>query len=48
VSFRNRMVVFLSWAWSYFTQDKSMRYIIGKIKSPFKVPVPEPEVKATI
>jgi NADH dehydrogenase len=48
VSFRNRMVVFLSWAWNYFTQDKSMRYIIGRIKAPFKVPSPEPEPTAKV
>jgi NADH dehydrogenase len=34
VSFRNRFAVFIIWAWNYFTQDKGMRYIIGKIKAP--------------
>jgi NADH:ubiquinone reductase (H+-translocating) len=34
VSFRNRMAVFLSWSWNYFTQDKGLRYIIGKTKAP--------------
>lgn len=36
VSFRNRIAVFLAWAWNYFTQDKGMRYIIGKSKAPLK------------
>ncbi|MFC6221780.1 NAD(P)/FAD-dependent oxidoreductase [Hymenobacter artigasi] len=34
VSFRNRVAVFFSWAWNYFTQDKGLRYIIGKTKAP--------------
>ena len=33
VSFRNRLTVFFSWAWNYVTQDKGMRYIIGRTKS---------------
>ena len=36
VSFRNRFAVFVTWAWNYFTQDKGMRYIIGKVKAPLK------------
>ena len=36
VSFRNRLGVFLTWAWNYITQDKGMRYIIGKAKAPLK------------
>ena len=36
VSFRNRLTVFLTWAWNYVTQDKGMRYIIGKVKAPLK------------
>ncbi|QKG54297.1 NAD(P)/FAD-dependent oxidoreductase [Hymenobacter sp. BRD67] len=36
VSFRNRLAVFLTWAWNYVTQDKGMRYIIGKTKSRLK------------
>jgi NADH dehydrogenase len=36
VSFRNRITVFLTWAWNYVTQDKGMRYIIGKVKAPLK------------
>ncbi len=46
VSFRNRLVVFLSWAWNYATQDKSMRYIIGNIKAPLRVK--EPNAKAIV
>jgi NADH dehydrogenase len=34
VSFRNRIAVFFTWAWNYFTQDKGLRYIIGKTKAP--------------
>ncbi|WP_223653096.1 NAD(P)/FAD-dependent oxidoreductase [Hymenobacter psoromatis] len=33
VSFRNRLTVFLTWAWNYVSQDKGMRYIIGRTKS---------------
>ncbi|WP_309509615.1 MULTISPECIES: NAD(P)/FAD-dependent oxidoreductase [Hymenobacter] len=36
VSFRNRLAVFIAWAWNYVTQDKGMRYIIGKPKAPLK------------
>ena len=36
VSFRNRLTVFLTWAWNYVTQDKGMRYIIGKVKAPLQ------------
>jgi NADH dehydrogenase len=36
VSFRNRLGVFLTWAWNYATQDKGMRYIIGKAKAPLE------------
>jgi NADH dehydrogenase len=36
VSFRNRIAVFIAWAWNYITQDKGMRYIIGKPKAPLK------------
>ena len=37
VSFRNRIAVFFSWAWNYFTQDKGLRYIIGEVKKPSHV-----------
>lgn len=32
VDFRNRLIVFLNWAWSYFNSDKGLRLIIRKIK----------------
>ncbi|NML67675.1 NAD(P)/FAD-dependent oxidoreductase [Hymenobacter sp. RP-2-7] len=46
VSFRNRLTVFLTWAWNYVTQDKGMRYIIGKVKAPLKEK--EVDVKAVV
>ena len=30
VDFRNRMVVFMNWAWSYFNYDKGTRVIIRR------------------
>jgi NADH dehydrogenase len=41
VSFRNRFAVFVTWAWNYITQDKGMRYIIGKVKSPLEEKAPD-------
>ena len=32
VSFRNRIVVFVNWVWSYFNYDKGIRLIIPKFK----------------
>jgi NADH dehydrogenase len=32
VDFRNRMIVFINWAWSYFNSDKGLRLIIRKVK----------------
>ena len=46
VSFRNRIAVFITWAWNYVTQDKGMRYIIGKTKAPLKEK--EVDVKAIV
>jgi len=46
VSFRNRLAVFLAWGWNYLTQDKGMRYIIGKAKAPIKER--EVDVKAIV
>ena len=34
VGFRNRLLVLLSWAGSYFSHDKGLRYIIGPTKAP--------------
>ena len=45
VSFRNRLVVLLNWAWSYFSYDKGLRYIIG---GKVTLPEEEPENKATM
>ena len=33
VDFRNRLVVFTNWAWSYFRFDKGLRLIIREVKS---------------
>ncbi len=32
VDFRNRIVVFINWSWSYFNSDKGLRLIIRKVK----------------
>ena len=32
VDFRNRLIVFTNWAWSYFNSDKGLRLIIRKVK----------------
>ncbi|WP_205703510.1 hypothetical protein [Hymenobacter radiodurans] len=32
VSFRNRLIVLLNWAYTYFSYDKGLRYIIGARK----------------
>ena len=34
VDFRNRLVVFINWSWSYFNSDKGLRLIIRKVKRP--------------
>ena len=44
VSFRNRVIVLLNWAWSYLSYDKGLRYIIGGSRAP--LPVPKPTDKA--
>lgn len=44
VSFRNRLIVLLNWAWSYFSYDKGLRYIIGDQKA--SAPVEAPQEKA--
>jgi NADH dehydrogenase len=38
VSFRNRLMVFLNWSWSYFSYDKGLRSIIGssRIRQPLE------------
>lgn len=32
VDFRNRLIVFMNWSWSYFNSDKGLRLIIRKVK----------------
>lgn len=32
VGFRNKMIVFVNWVWSYFSLDRGTRLIIGKFK----------------
>jgi NADH dehydrogenase len=34
IGFRNRLIVMLQWAWSFFTFDRGARLITGKIKWP--------------
>jgi NADH dehydrogenase len=33
IGFRNRLVVLLTWAWAYFTYDRSARLILGQGRS---------------
>jgi NADH dehydrogenase len=33
VGFRNRIIVMIQWAWSYFTYDRSARLITGEAKT---------------
>ncbi len=32
VDFRNRLIVFMNWSWSYFNSDKGLRLIIRQVK----------------
>jgi NADH dehydrogenase len=34
IDFRNRLVVFTNWAWSFFNYDRGIRLIIRKVKRP--------------
>lgn len=34
IGFRNRLVVMIQWAWSYFTYDRGARLITGRVKGP--------------
>lgn len=36
VDFRNRVVVFINWVWSYLTYDRGLRLIVRKVKAPEK------------
>lgn len=48
VSFRNRLTVFATWMLSYFSYDKSNRFIIGKNYGPSKVLEKQPEESSVI
>jgi NADH:ubiquinone reductase (H+-translocating) len=37
VSFRNRVLVFLQWGWSYFTYDRAARLITGESKDDVRI-----------
>lgn len=41
VSFRNRLIVLLNWAYSYFSYDKGLRYIIGASKESVQMEAPQ-------
>ena len=30
VSVRNKLIIFINWAWAYFTKDTSLRLILGQ------------------
>jgi NADH:ubiquinone reductase (H+-translocating) len=44
VGFRNRFMVLISWAWSYFTYDRSNRLIIGRLGNEDKNPIKAQDV----
>jgi len=49
IGFRNRLIVFIQWAWSYFTFDRGARLITGSTQLPgwpVGRPLPEPELSA--
>jgi NADH dehydrogenase len=41
IGFRNRLLVFIQWAWSYFTYERSARLIIGDTTLPGWPPPPD-------
>ncbi len=43
VNFRSRIAVLFTWAWNYWSQDKGLRYIIGRVKS---IPVVDADTTA--
>ncbi|MDX2304974.1 MAG: NAD(P)/FAD-dependent oxidoreductase [Microscillaceae bacterium] len=45
VGFRNRVLVFINWVWSYMSYDKSNRLIIGKMESNDPKPILDQEEK---
>ena len=34
VDFRNRLIVFVNWSWSYFNYDKGLRLIVREVQRP--------------
>ncbi len=46
IGFRNRLIVFINWMWSYFTYDTGIRLIIGRKKE--NVPVEEVTEKTMV
>ena len=49
IGFRNRLLVFIQWAWSYFTYERGARLITGRTDlpgwTPAPVPVPAPDLE---
>jgi len=46
IGFRNRLIIFINWVWSYFTYDTGIRLIIGRKKE--NVPVESVTEKVTV
>lgn len=46
IGFRNRLIIFINWVWSYFTYDTGIRLIIGKRKE--NVPVEQATEKVVV
>jgi NADH dehydrogenase len=38
IGFRNRLIVLIEWAWSYWTFERSARIVIGKEAGPADTP----------
>jgi len=47
IGFRNRIVVMISWAWSYFTYERGARLITGDMRLPGWTEVPKEEEENT-
>ena len=47
IGFRNRVVVMISWAWSYFTYERGARLITGDMRLPGWSEVPKQEEEKT-
>jgi hypothetical protein len=46
IGFRNRLVVMITWAWSYFTYRRGARLILGR--GPVRLPLESIERKARV